>query len=415
MKVNQTERWLRLIFGFAVLLFAGIIYAWSLLNRPFALSLAEGGEFGWSPAQLSLNYTITIVCFCLGGFAGGMLSGKISARARVLAAAVLLFFGFFFTSRLAPGSGAALLYVTYGVMSGLGIGFAYTTIIGLTSAWFPDKKGLCSGVLLMGFGLTSLVIGSAADAMMNSALGWRTTYLILAAAIGAILAAAAFIVRAPREGTVFPLPVKKSGKQPDAGRDYSAGEMIRTGAFWLVFAEVALVAAIGSAAIALAKNILGEFEVRSPAAIIGVISILNGVGRLASGALFDRAGVRRTQFVISAVTIAAPVVVVVGILAKSAFAGIAGLALCYFSYGFAPTISSVFTSSFFGAKGFTRNFGIMNLILVPAPFAATLSGAIYQRTQSFLIPFLILTGVAAASLFVNLAIKKPQSEGGRPS
>jgi OFA family oxalate/formate antiporter-like MFS transporter len=407
MKVNQTERWLRLGFGFAVLLFAGIIYAWSLLNQPFALPLTEGGEFGWSTAQLSLNYTITIVCFCLGGFAGGMLSGKISARARILAAAALLFFGFFLTSRLAPGSAAALLYVTYGVMSGLGVGFAYTTIIGLTSAWFPDKKGLCSGVLLMGFGLTSLVIGNAADAMMKSDLGWRATYFILAAAIGAILAVAAFVVRAPREGTVFPQPAKKTGKQPGAGRDYSAGEMIRTGAFWLVFAEVALVAAIGSAAIALAKNILGEFEVSSPAAIIGVISVLNGAGRLASGALFDRAGVRRTQFVISAVTIAAPAVVAAGILAGSAAAGIAGLALCYFSYGFAPTISSVFTSSFFGAKGFTRNFGIMNLILVPAPFAATLSGAIYQSTQSFLVPFLILTGVAVASLFVNLAIKKP--------
>ncbi|MDR2615150.1 MAG: MFS transporter [Oscillospiraceae bacterium] len=409
MKVNQTERWLRLCFGFVVLLFAGIIYAWSLLNPPFAATLESGGEFGWSTAQLSLNYTITIVCFCLGGFAGGMLSGKISPRVRILAAAALLFLGFFFTSRLAPGSGVAPLYVTYGVMSGLGVGFAYTTIIGLTSAWFPDKKGLCSGVLLMGFGLTSLVIGNAADAMMRSSLGWRTTYLILAVAIGAILAVAAFVVRAPREGTVFPEPSKKANSRQGAGRDYSAAEMVKTSAFWLVFAEVALVAAIGSAAIALAKNILGEFEgIESPAAIIGVISILNGVGRLASGALFDRVGVRKTQYVISAFTIAAPVIVVIGILTGGAAVGVVGLALCYFSYGFAPTISSVFTSSFFGAKGFTRNFGIMNLILVPAPFAATLSGVIYQSTHSFFVPFLILTGVAVASLFVNLAIKSPK-------
>lgn len=408
MKINQAERWLRLFFGFTVLLFAGIIYVWSLLNQPFALPVSDGGEFGWSTAQLSLNYTITIVCFCLGGFAGGMLSGKISSRARVLAAAALLFFGFLLTSRLPAGSSPVPLYFTYGVMSGLGVGFAFTTVIGLTAAWFPDKKGLCSGVLLTGFGLTSLIIGSAADAMMRSALGWRTTYLILSVAIGVVLAAAAFIVRPPREGTLFPQPPEKPGEPPAAGRDYTAGEMIKTSAFWLVFSEVALVAAIGSAAIALAKDILTEFNVGSPAAVIGVISVLNGAGRLASGALFDRVGTRKTKFFISAFTLAAPVVIVIGILSGSAPVGVVGLALCYFSYGFAPTISSVFTSGFFGARGFTRNFGIMNLILVPAPFAATLSGAIYQSTRSFLVPFLILTGVAVAALLVNLAIKEPE-------
>ncbi|MDR2502725.1 MAG: MFS transporter, partial [Oscillospiraceae bacterium] len=104
--------------------------------------------------------------------------------------------------------------------------------------------------------------------------------------------------------------------------------------------------------------------------------------------------------------ILAPLVIVFGILTESAALGTAGLALCYFSYGFAPTISSVFTSGFFGTKNFTRNFGIMNLLLVPAPFAATLSAKLYESTSSFLVPFLLLTAVAVLSLIDNLLIMK---------
>jgi OFA family oxalate/formate antiporter-like MFS transporter len=399
MKVREIERWLRLAFGVVVLLFAGIIYAWSVLAAPFA------SEFGWDPAQLSVNYTITIIAFCLGGFFGGLLVGKTKPVHRLLTAAVLLFAGFFLTSRLG-GGGVIELYLTYGILSGLGVGFAYTTVIGLTTAWFPDKKGLCSGILLMAFGLTTLVVGGIATELFKAPdFGWRKTYLLLACVIGVLFAIAAFVVRAPKEGTIFP-GLKQTAKQRSTGRDYSASEMVKTPAFWLVFTEVALIAAIGSAAIALAKDILGEFGVGSPAAVIGVISVLNGIGRLASGALFDKVGTKKTQYVISAFTLAAPVVIVIGIAASSSAVGVLGLALCYFAYGFAPTISSVFTSTFFGTKGFTKNFGIMNLLLVPAPFAAMLSGAIYKTTNSFFTPFLILTGVAVLAVVVNLLIMR---------
>ncbi|MDR3310867.1 MAG: MFS transporter [Oscillospiraceae bacterium] len=402
MKVNQTERWLRLLFAVAVLLFAGVIYSWSVLKAPFTAA-----PFNWDAAELSWNYTITIIAFCLGGFIGGLLTGKTKPVHRLLTAAVLLFFGFFLTSRLS-GENVTQLYLTYGVLSGLGVGFAYTTVIGLTAAWFPDKKGLCSGILLMAFGLTTLVVGGTAKRLFGTeSFGWSKTYLLLAIVIGVLFAIAAFVLRAPKPGTVFPEAKKPSAKQQSSGRDYGAGEMVKTSAFWLVFTEVALIAAIGSAAIALAGDILGgEFKVESPAAIIGVISVLNGVGRLVSGALFDKFGAKKTQFVTIAVVLAAPAVMVCGILAKSGAVGIAGLSLCYFSYGFAPTISSVFTSAFFGTKNFTRNFGIMNLLLVPAPFAAILSGAIYKSTDSFRVPFLILTGVAAVAAVVNLLIMR---------
>jgi OFA family oxalate/formate antiporter-like MFS transporter len=280
----------------------------------------------------------------------------------------------------------------------------------------------------MGFGLTSLVIGNIADALMKDpGVGWRAVYLGLAIALGAVLLLASFIIRAPAEGTVFPEPesakkagqksakktVKKSAKRSVSSgkaagpQDFTSGEMVRRPSFWLLFIFITLLASVGSAALALASDILNELNVVSPAAMIGVLSIFNGLGRLASGAMFDSLGLRKTQYIVSAAAIAAPAVTVVSVLTSSLAIGLLGLALCYFSYGFAPTMSSVFASNFYGMKNFSLNFSIMNLILIPAPFAATLAGMLYKSTGSFVTPFSILLGCSVIGLFINLAIRKP--------
>jgi OFA family oxalate/formate antiporter-like MFS transporter len=405
MEVNQVERWLRLTFSAVVLLFAGIIYAWAILRVPFAQ------EFGWDAGQLSMNYTLTIVAFSICGFLAGLLAKSVAPRWRILAAAVLLFTGFFLTSRLS-GESILMLYLAYGVMSGAGVGFAYTSIIGLTNAWFPDKRGLCSGIVMMSFGLKSLIIGNVADVMIKTdAIGWRTTFLILAIAEGVILGIAAFAMKAPPEGTIF--PAAKAAKKPDAkaakpepAKDYTLSEVIRRPSFWMLFCFLILLASVGSAAIALAGDILKELKVESPAGLIGILAIFNGLGRLTAGFLYDNLGLRKTQYVMSGIAISGPATVMLAVSTGSLVVGVIGLSLCFFSYGFAPTTSSVFASSFYGMKNFTQNFSILNLILIPAPFAAVMAGTIFVSTGSFFVPFGILTGCSVVGLLINLMIKK---------
>jgi OFA family oxalate/formate antiporter-like MFS transporter len=152
-------RWLYLAVGTVALAFAGIIYAWSILKAP----LAE--EFHWSSAALAVNFTLTMSFFSVGCMVGGLLCRKIGFKPTVLLAAVLGFLGFFLTSRMS-GEHILTLYLSYGVMAGLGIGMAYNSLISAANRWFPDKPGFCSGCLMMGFGLSTLILGTLAERLM---------------------------------------------------------------------------------------------------------------------------------------------------------------------------------------------------------------------------------------------------------
>ena len=157
---NLNIRWVYLAVGVAALLFAGIIYGWSILKAPLA------AEFGWTADQLALNFTMTMCFFCLGGTAGGILAKRLGVRPALILAGALSCLGFLLTARLDGGS-VAMLYASYGLLAGLGIGIAYNVIISTVNAWFPDKKGTCSGALMMGFGASALVVGNAMSALMG--------------------------------------------------------------------------------------------------------------------------------------------------------------------------------------------------------------------------------------------------------
>ena len=218
-------RWAYLVIGVIAMLFAGIIYAWSILKAP----LAE--EFGWGASQLTLNFTLTMCFFCIGALLGGIVSKKLGTRLPIIIAGIVAGLGFVLTSTLNGGS-VVMLYLTYGVMAGLGIGVAYNVLLSIVNAWFPDKKGLCSGVTLMGFGASALVLGNLAASLFDT-IGWRTTFVVLGVALCVVLIIAALLLKKPCADVVFPQPkaAKAAGKEIFEARDYTSGEMLRRPSF----------------------------------------------------------------------------------------------------------------------------------------------------------------------------------------
>jgi OFA family oxalate/formate antiporter-like MFS transporter len=403
-KFNINARWLQLIVGVIVLLFAGIIYAWSILKAPL------GTEFGWSAAQLGLNFTITLSIFCIGGFFSGLITKKTTPLARMLISAVLIFASFFISSQLAGN--IIVLYLSYGLLGGLAIGIVYNTIIGTVSAWFPDKRGLASGLLLMGFGLNSILIGKIAYATMAMpSIGWRKTFIGIAVITAVVFIISAFIIKNPPAGAVFPAPKSagKKGQSDVKSLDISAVEMIKRASFWKLFIFFILLASVGSASISFAKDIITDAGGADAfaATMVGIISIANGFGRLVSGWLFDSIGRRKTQFVTSAIAIISPLTVVLALQTHTLGIAVVGIILCGITYGFAPTGSTAFIGAFFGQKNFSLNLGILNLQLVATAFAATWAGAIKDGTGSFVWTFIILAGFSVVGLVLNIFIKKP--------
>jgi OFA family oxalate/formate antiporter-like MFS transporter len=166
---------------------------------------------------------------------------------------------------------------------------------------------------------------------------------------------------------------------------------------------------VGSTVISFAKDLALSIGAADTLAttLVGVLSIFNGLGRIFSGVLFDMKGCRFTMVTANIISIAAPVVILTAVLAGSLPIGIIGLCLVGISYGCSPTISSAFTSLFYGSKNFPMNFSVTNTILIPASFTATLAGSMVASTGSYVIPFIMLIAFAVVSLLLNLSIKRP--------
>lgn len=398
-------RWLYLAAGVTVLLFAGVLYSWSILKTPLA------DTFGWSASALALNFTLTMCFFCLGGMLGGLLSRQLGGRAALRIAAAMACMGFLAAAGMS-GKSVAALYLSYGFLASIGIGVAYNVVVTDVSAWFPDKRGLCSGALMMGFGASTLIVGNVAGTLLASpAVGWRKTYALLGICLGAVLLLVSLFLHGPAPEIQFPqAEVKKGGVEAsERGLECAPREMLRRGSFWRTFLCVVFLAAVGNTVISFAKDLsvsVGAGE-QLATALVGVLSVCNGLGRIATGLLYDRLGRRWTMLAANASAILASAVTLAAVCTRRLPLCVAGLCVTGMSYGACPTISSAFISSFYGAKHFSVNFSIMNFNLMGASFIASAANVLLASTGSYAAPFTLLLILSVAALFLNLSVKRP--------
>ena len=403
-KTNQniSVRWGYMIIGIVAMLFAGVLYAWSILKSPLTV------EFGWGQAQLALNFTLAMSFFCIGGLLGAQLSRRAGHRIALITAGVLSALGFALTAFLHNAS-VAMLYVTYGVLAGSGIGIAYNVVIATVSSWFPDKKGLCSGCLMMGFGASALVLGNVADAMFNSEIGWRSTYVILGISIFIVLVLAGFLLKTPDSDTKFPVSKAVKNTENSEQQNFTSVQMLRRPSFWMAFICISFLAAVGSSVISFAKDL--ALSVNAPeklaVSLVGVLSVCNGLGRIITGAVFDIIGRRKTMLYANILTICAAGVTLLAVSVDSLLLCIVGLCLTGISYGSCPTITAAFTSSFFGMKHFPNNMAIMTFTVMAGSLIATASNKVLEATGGYTATFIMLMILTFIALILNMFIRKP--------
>ena len=396
---NIKIRWFYMAIGVVAMLFAGVLYAWSILKAPLA------AEFGWGASELALNFTLAMTFFCIGGLLGAWLSGRMGHRIALITSGALSAAGFILTALL-HNTSVVVLYITYGVMAGLGIGIAYNVVIATVSGWFPDKKGLCSGCLMMGFGASALILGNAADAMFKSEIGWRTAYVVLGISIFIVLTVAAFLLSRPQGE----LPQNKVAEKEEKNQQgFTSGQMLCQPSFWMAFICISFLAAVGSSVISFAKDM--ALSVNAPEALavslVGVLSVCNGIGRILTGAVFDIIGCRKTMICANILTICAAAVTLLAVYADSLVLCIIGLCLTGLSYGSCPTITAAFTSTFFGLKHFSGNMALMTFTVMVGSFIATASNKVLEVTGGYTGAFVMLLSLTFVALVLNAFIRKP--------
>ena len=399
--MKHLNRWVYAIVGVIVLLFAGLVYAWSVLSTPIAAEFTD-----WSKAQLSMTFTIVMIMFCIGSLLCGLLTGKLSAKMAVRIGAVLFLLGFFLASRT---QSLAMLYIGFGVLCGLSSGLCYNAVMSTMVRWFPDRPGLISGVLLMGFGGGSFIIGKLYQAWTPAEIGgWRASFLVMGIIIFVVLAICSFFFVAP--GADFVAPAAKNSKAAVkiAGKEYKPLEMVKKPSFWLYYVWAIALSAAGLALISQASGVVWEASASQTAGavatIVGLISICNALGRVLFGGMYDKYGRSLSMQLVNILFIITSGVLILALAAKSVVVVIIGFILGGLAYsGITPT-NSAFCRAYFGPANYPVNFSLINSNLIFASFGSTVSGALFDASGSYNVTFFLIIGLAVVGILCSLAI-----------
>ena len=400
---NNSKRWLYLATGTIMLVFLGLLYAWSIFAGPFKKLYTS-----WSDSNLSWTFTISMIFFCIGGFVSGKLLKKYKFDLIIRVAAVLLFVGFLGLYRLntiKQDVSLKLLYFFYGVLCGSGVGIGYNSIIGSVNSWFPDKVGYSSGILLMGFGFGGMLLGSIVKVLIIN-FGLMNVFLILAIVIFIILALGSFIIKTPLESNDQQTNTeiyKSDGSCVKS--DYTVEEMIKTYSFWCFFFWAIAVSSSGLLVINNAASIAETFGAH---AVLGlVVSAFNGLGRVFFGQLFDKLTYNKSMLVNNILLILAGIFLAIGSLNKSVLLVFIGLPLIGICYGGAPSLTSSIIHLFYGAKNYSINFSIANFSLIPAAIIGpTISSVLLEKSNgNYTTTFIMIIIIAIIALILQVLFK----------
>ena len=395
------NRWWIAVAGVCMQMALGAAYAWSVFRIPLVK------EFGWSIAQVSLTFTICWFCLGCTSFLGGLWMNRSGPRIVAVVAGLLWGGGVFLSSFAAHK--LWLLYLGYGLIGGIGLGSGYIVPITVLVKWFPERRGLITGIAVAGFGAGSLISAPAAGKLMPT-VGLMPTFAYLGIAYGTVAVIAGLFMRNPPEGWHPP------GWQPTAAqlsqrsdRDFTLGESLRTWQWWALCGLMSVNTIAGLSIVSQAAPIfqeLGKMTAATAATLVGVISIGNGLGRVVWSWISDHAGRRSAFFamyLLQAVlfwtfhSITSPAVLTIATFV---------IVMCY---GGAYGITPAFAADYFGPRHVGPIFGLMLLPWAfPAAFGPLLFAYLRESTGGYTQALYLIAGLMTVAVILPLIISPPR-------
>lgn len=350
----MSRRWLVPLGGTVLMACLGTVYAWSVFTQPLQIGL------GWSSATTTLAFSLAIVFLGIGAVLGGRWQDRAGPRRVALTGALLWGAGNVLAGLGTARLGPAWLYATYGVVGGLGLGLGYVTPVAAVTKWFPERRGLAGGVVVMGFGLGAFLhafllrrlpaIASPAAGDPGPVLWTFVVSGLLFAALGGL---GALALRNP--------PGAAGAAAAGSDADLPPARMLRTPQFWSAFGMLFLNVTAGILFISNAVPILRELTglpAAAAAATYGAIALANALGRFLWGAVSDRIG-RRAAFAAIYLAQVAVFLTVGGLHDPLPVAALFAVVLLCYGGGFGVMPSLV--ADWFGTRHLGVNYGYVLL------------------------------------------------------
>ena len=390
-----------LVVGVLTLLLLGLLYVWSIFVVPLEY------EFGWSRAQTSLTYTISMVCFTIGLVSAGYIGRKKSLRFANLLGVFLVGIGFIGVSQT---NSLMLFYILYGVFAGFGIGLCYNAWLSTVLSHFPGRTGIASGWLLLGFGVGGIAFGPIVHAMIFSPFGWRNTFLALGIFIFLEgLVAMRFLK--PRRATAEESQPGQAQKKE--GLTLTFSQTMREPGFWVFSVWKTILFCTGVAIVGQTAPIMLDMGANLAVATLAValISAGNSIGRVATGMFFDRFGYRKTMILATLVFFGCSMVYWLGYPLGLIVPVSVAMFLFGISYGGTVIVTASFINSVYGQSHFSSNFAISNITNVPAIFIFSTAISLIRDDTGFYTGYfalMVVLGILSMilTLWTDSAVKK---------
>lgn len=383
----------------------GAAYGWSVFVKPLINSEH------WQLTQVSLTFTLAILFLGVGTVVGGLWQDRVGPRKVGTVAGILYGISYLIAAFAVRNHSLAGLYIGYGVVGGLGMGMGYITPVATLVKWFPDKRGLMTGVAVCGYGAGALVMSPIA-AREIVARGVPVTFLSLGIAYFILVIAAAQFYANPAQGWTLPGWQARTAVAKAANPyNYTVKEAVGTWQFYLLWAMLFLNVSAGimiiSQASPMAQQMIHMTAVQA-AGMVGLISIFNGGGRVFWAWVSDHIGRARVYFLLYLIQVliffSLPRISNVTVF-SIAFAIIG---LCY-GGGFGTMPS--FTADYFGAKYMGGVYGWILLAwgagAVPSPI---MIAHFRQATGQYTSAIYVIAIVLAVSLVLPLIARRPNHE-----
>ncbi len=369
-----SNRWLIAAAAVVMQICLGAAYGWSVFVAPLVAAT------GWTLTQVSLNFTLAIAFLGVGTIVGGLWQDRSGPRPVATCAGIIYGVSYLLAGYFASTQSLAGLYASYGVLGGIAMGMGYITPVATITKWFPDRRGLMTGVAVAGYGAGALIMSPFA-ARSIVARGVPATFEILGAVYLILVVAAAQCYCNPPDGW------RPAGWQPagaaargPATSDFTVGDAMRTRQFlmlWLMlFANVSAGIMIISQASPMAQQLVHMTPVAA-ASMVGLISIFNCAGRVLWAWVSDAIGRARVFLLLYAIQalilLALPHLTDVALFS----AAFAIVGLCY-GGGFGTMPS--FTADYFGARHMGGIYGWMLLAWGAAAIPSPLLIAYLRQT-----------------------------------